>query len=188
MGSRTTGVALLLAAGMCLAACDRTPAPARPDVEPAQANMPVRKPGLWKQTLLVGGAPYVQDLKLCLDVEAEKKVSWWGKNGLRRDCLKDQIVQKPDGSWHFSSVCVGEDHVKTTTEGDAVGDFQRRYQLNAEMTIADPGDSRRSGTRSMTLDAEWLGPCPSGMKPGELTYPDGQSVNLMEIGAAADEG
>jgi hypothetical protein len=181
MRIRLAGLAILAVAGVSLAACDKKPAAASAATEAAEPDMPVRKPGLWKQTLLVGGDPFVQDVKLCLDAEAEKKVSWWGKKGLRADCVEDEIVQQPDGSWRFSSVCVGQDHVKTTTRGSTVGDFQRRYQINAEMTISNPADPRQSGTRSMTLDAEWLGPCPSGMKPGQLDYPSGESVNLLDL-------
>lgn len=187
MVSRTTGLAVILAVGMGLAACDRTPAATSENPDAATPDRPVRKPGLWKQTLLVAGAPYVQDARLCLDAESEKVVSWWGKKGLRRDCVEDAVVQKPDGSWRFSSVCVSEDHIKTTTLGTAVGDFQRRYQLAADLTISDPTNAARSGTRSVTLDAEWLGPCPADMKPGQLSYPDGQTINLMDLSVAPDD-
>ena len=186
MTRRFIAVAVLLAGGLCLTACDRSAAPVTEDAAAAPTNRPVRKPGLWRQSLLVGGSAYVQDVKLCLDAKADEKVSWWGKSGLRSNCFKDEITQKPDGSWHFASVCVGDDHVKTTTEGTAVGDFQRRYQLTAEMTVSNPVDPGQSGTRSMTLDSEWLGPCPDDMKPGQLNYPDGQSINLLDMALAAE--
>jgi hypothetical protein len=186
MTLRLIGAAFLLATSLCVTACDRGAAPIVDEEAAAPTNRPVRKPGLWRQSMLVGGSAYVQDVKFCLDAQTDEKVSWWGKTGLRSDCFKDEIIQKPDGSWHFSSVCVREDHVKMTTEGTAVGDFQRRYQLTAETTISNPVDPRQSGTRTMTLDSEWLGPCPDDMRPGQLNYPDGQSINLLDMALAAE--
>lgn len=186
MTYRWIALPVFLGACLALSACDRPDPAAAEGVTTAPTNRPVRKPGLWRQSLLVGGEAYVQDVKLCLDAEAEEKVSWWGKTGLRSNCISDEIVQKPDGSWQFSSVCVGDDHVKTTTHGSAVGDFQRRYQLTAEVTVANPVDPSQSGTRSMTLDSEWLGACPDDMKPGQMTYPDGQTINLLDMALAAE--
>lgn len=189
MALRPTVLAMMALAGIGLAACDRSPAAetaAASNPEATPTDRPVRKPGLWRQTLLVEGSPFVDGAKLCLDAEAEKVVSWWGKRGLRSDCISDEVDQKPDGSWHFSSVCVDEDHVKTTTNGSAVGDFQRRYQFTADLTTADPAHPDQSGTRSVTLDAEWLGLCPKDMRPGQLVYADGQTMNLMDLSAAVE--
>ena len=83
---------MLAAAGLCLAGCNQ-PSPKDAGEEAATpTDRPVRKPGLWRQSLLIGDAAYVQDVKLCLDAEAEEKISWWGKSGLRSGCVEDDIV------------------------------------------------------------------------------------------------
>lgn len=186
MQSRTAVLLVLAAAGLCLAGCNQPSPKAAGEEAATPTDRPVRKPGLWRQSLLVGEAAYVQDVKLCLDAEADEKVAWWGKSGLRSGCIEDEVKRKPDGSWSFNSVCVAEDQVRTTTVGSAVGDFDRRYQLSAEMTTSNPADPAQSGTQSMTLDSEWLGPCPANMKPGQLDYPDGQSINLLDLALAAE--
>src|SRR3990167_3897188 len=100
---------------------------------PAAVEVPKRKPGLGKQTMLLEGADVLQTVKLCLDETSDPKLAWWGQQGFKQACSKNEINRQPDGSWKFSSACEGAG-VKTTNDGAAVGDFSSRYQLRAEST------------------------------------------------------
>lgn len=148
--------------------------------DPASVEVPKRKPGLWKQTLLVEGVDTLQTFKLCLDEASDPKLAWWGQQGFKQACSKNDIIQQPDGSWKFSSVCEGAG-VKTTNDGSAVGDFSSRYQLRAESTTIGAPDARMNGSHTVTIDAEWLGECPAGMNPGDMDLPNGQRANVLEI-------
>lgn len=147
---------------------------------PAAVEVPKRKPGLWKQTMLVEGADALQTVKLCLDEASDPKLAWWGQQGFKQACSKNEINRQPDGSWKFSSVCEGAG-VKTTNDGAAVGDFSSRYQLRAESTTTGAPIPQLNGSRTITIDAEWIGECPAGMNPGDLELPNGQRMNMLEV-------
>lgn len=146
----------------------------------ATVEVPKRKPGLWKQTMLVEGLDVLQTTQVCLDEASDAKLAWWGQQGFKQACSKNEIVRQPDGSWKFSSVCEGAG-VKTTNDGAVVGDFSSRYQLRAESTTTGAPVPQMNGSHTVTIDAEWVGDCPAGMAPGDLDLPNGQRVNMLEI-------
>lgn len=146
----------------------------------AVVEVPKRKPGLWKQTMLVEGIDVIQTVQLCLDPDSDSKLAWWGQQGFKQACSKNEIEKQPDGSWKFSSVCEGAG-VRTTNDGSAVGDFNSRYQLKAESSTSGAPIPEMNGTRTITIDAEWVGECPAGMKPGDMDLPNGQRMNMLEV-------
>lgn len=147
---------------------------------PAAVETPKRKPGLWKQTLLVEGVDVIQSVQLCLDAASDAKLAWWGQSGFKQACSKNEIKRQPDGSWRFSSICEGGG-VKTTNDGSAVGDFNSKYQIKAESSTAGAPMAQMNGTRAITIDAQWVGECPAGMRPGDMEMPNGQRVNMLEV-------
>ncbi|ATQ41148.1 DUF3617 domain-containing protein [Caulobacter mirabilis] len=168
-------VALLAVAG-----CSENKAPAAKPEAKAPVEVPKRKPGLWKQTMLVEGVNVIQTVQLCIDPESDSKLAWWGQQGLRQSCSKNDLQRQPDGSWKFASVCEGVG-VKTATTGSAVGDFSSRYQLKAEATTSGAPIPEMNGTRTVTIDASWVGECPQGMKPGDMEMPNGQRINMLQV-------
>lgn len=168
-------------AAFAAAACSRADRAGDADKPaPAVVEVPKRKPGLWKQTMLVEGVDVLQTVKLCLDEASDPKLAWWGQQGFKQACSKNDVERQPDGSWKFSSSCEGAG-VKTTNDGVAVGDFSSRYQLRAESTTTGAPIPQLNGSRTITIDAEWAGECPAGMGPGDMDMPDGQRVNMLEI-------
>jgi len=147
---------------------------------PAAVDVPKRKPGLWKQTLLVEGGDALQTSRLCLDEASDPKLAWWSQHGFKQACSKNEIVHQADGSWKFSLVCEGAG-MKTTNYGTVVGDFSSRYQLKAESTTTGAPDARMNGSRTVIIDSEWLGECPVGMNPGDMDLPNGHRLNMLEI-------
>lgn len=143
-------------------------------------EVPARKPGLWKQTLLVEGVDMIQTVQLCLDAASDAKLAWWGQSGFKQACSKNEIVKQPDGSWKFSSVCEGGG-VKTTNDGSAVGNFESKYQIRADSTTTGAPVPQMNGSRTITIDAEWVGECPAGMAPGDMELPNGQRMNMLEV-------
>jgi hypothetical protein len=173
------------AVALPLAACDRQ-APEEEDAgpsAPAVVETPTRKAGLWKQTMSIEGLNMIQTVNLCLDAASEKKVSWWAQQGARGGCDKNDVQRNPDGSWSFSSVCHLEGGMKTTTTGQAVGDFQRAYQVKAESTTEGSPIPAMNRTNTVTIDATWLGECPAGMVAGDMDLPSGQRMNVLQMAA-----
>ncbi|MGE5567084.1 MAG: DUF3617 domain-containing protein [Parcubacteria group bacterium] len=179
---------LIGATALPLAACDKDSADKGDQANVAvraPVETPKRKPGLWKQTMLIEGLDVVQSAKLCLDEATDSKVSWWAQQGVRSGCAKNDVQRQPDGSWKFSSVCQMEGGIRMVTEGSAVGDFDSKYEVKAETTTSGAPMAQMNGTRTVTIDAEWQGPCPADMKPGDMELPDGRRMNMLAMAAPA---
>jgi hypothetical protein len=172
-----TALTLLSLGG--LAACDGKP-PTDKARNAAPVETPRRKPGLWKQTVLVEDLNALQSVNLCLDAASDVALSWWSQQGFRQNCSRNEIKRQPDGSWRFSAVCEAGG-VRTTSQGSAVGDFNRKYQLRSDVTTVNSPVAQMNGTRKIAIDAEWQGECPRGMNPGDMDLPDGRRVNLLEL-------
>lgn len=174
--------AITLAAGavMTLSACDRAEAP-KPEEKPV-VETPTRKPGLWKQTATIEGMPMSTSAELCLDEQADKEMALWSQQGVRSNCSKNDVTANPDGTWTFNSVCDQEGGIRITTTGTAMGDFQSSYTVRAESTTIGAPIEQLNGTRVVTIQSEWLGACPAGMKPGDLRLPNGKTMNMLKLG------
>ena len=174
--------AMLMTAALPLAACDRQASDEddAPGGAPAAVETPKRKAGLWKQTMTIEGLNVIQTASLCLDEETEKKVSWWAQQGARGGCDENEVKRNPDGSWSFSSTCRLEGGMKTVTTGQAVGDFQRAYQVKAETTTENAPIPAMNRTNTVTIDSTWEGPCPADMAPGDMVTPDGRRLNVLQ--------
>lgn len=155
--------------------------------EPVQVDSPapLRRPGLWRQTMLVEGSQGLSVLGLCLDTSADRQLSWWGPaRGLRQSCTQNTVEKLPSGAWRFKTVCEGSGGSRIETSGDVVGNFNEKYQLRAETTTRNSPVVELIGTRTISIDAEWQGPCPTDMKPGDARLESGAMVNLLELAAS----
>lgn len=177
-------ILILAAAAACaLSACSRSndqagkaPAPGAPGA-PSQ-TAPQRKPGLWEQR--VSNGDFVQVSRICLDAATDARLSWWGAQATQDICEKNLVSRTADGGWRFSSVCDMGTGGKTTTSGVATGDFDKHYQITAESSTVGAQTPMMNGTRKMVIDAAWQGPCPAGMKGGDMELPGGVKINLLD--------
>jgi hypothetical protein len=172
---------LVIGVVLTLAGCNREPPPSEEPAAKPVLETPKRQAGLWKQTMSVEGLDVLQSVSLCLDARSDDKIAWWSQQGVREGCEKNDVKHNPDGSWSFESVCRMAGGIKTTTVGRAVGDFSRGYQVSAETTTFGSPMPQLNGTRTITIDAQWLGECPDGMKPGDMELPTGQRLNVLEM-------
>lgn len=177
--SSITGV--LAAASLGVVACSREPAPP-PAVDDAVAEypVPVRQPGLWRQVMVLEGQDGPLVIKLCIDKATDAQMSWWGP-AARRNCRSDSMVRRADGSWSFDSDCQAANGARVVRSGVVVGDFDVRYQLEATTTISGVDDPMISGTRKISIDAERLGSCPAGLRPGDMELPNGVRVKGEDV-------
>lgn len=176
---RVSMVALLIAAGLPLAACG--PKAEKKAEAPKVVETPTRKPGLWKQTITVEGMSNLPQVSFCIDASVDRKLAWWGQQGARGGCRKNDVVHNADGSWSFESICEAPTGTRTVTSGKATGDFQSTYRVEATTTTVGAPTPALNGTKKVVLDVAWQGPCPSGMRPGDMRLPDGSLLNLVEI-------
>jgi hypothetical protein len=198
--------AILVAAAavLALAACSKkadtaATGAATPTVAAAPSlTPPTRKAGLWEQTMTLerssGAAqPFMQGTKMCLDEASEAKMKWWATENRRgkSECAEQAITPRLGGGWSFHSVCSLGDGAKVTADGQATGDFGSHYKVDITSVTSGSAMAQSNGTHKMTIEATWKGPCPAGMKGGDIEMPGGMRVNMVDAAgraAAAPEG
>jgi hypothetical protein len=168
---------LLGAVALPLSACDREAT----DEAQKVVETPKRKPGMWKQVTGIQGIGGIPAVHICLDEATDKKLAWWGQQGVRGGCAENDISKNADGTWSFDSICESPDGVKTTTRGVATGDFDTSYRIDAESTTVGAPNAEMNGTHHVIIDATWVGDCPNGVTPGDMQLPDGTLVNLVQM-------
>ncbi len=179
---------------LALAACSKkadTPA-ATGEAKPAAAAMPSmttppsRKPGLWSQTM--SSADMNQTMKVCLDADTDAKMSVWGQAMGKDMCSKNSFSRTP-GGWSFESVCAMGEAGTVTSKGVVTGDFNSAYTVKISSTTTGSSMPQANGAHEMSLNANWEGACPAGMKGGDvrISMPGmdkTMTINLEQMGAA----
>jgi hypothetical protein len=157
-------------------------APATASV-PAVTAPPKRKPGLWEQTISM--SEMTQKSSICIDAAVEQAMGWWGQQATKDMCPKQSITRALDGSWRIQSECNMGSGGTTVTNGVATGDFGSNYRMEAETVTTGASAPQMNGSHKMTLTAAWKGPCPAGMKPGDMQLPGGMKINMLEMAKAS---
>ena len=184
------GVALV-----ALAACSKKEDAAKTgDAAPAVATagpvtMPSRKAGLWSQTISTAGMN--QTMKICFDADTDKKMTVWGQAmNDASQCSKNSVVPIA-GGFKVESVCnMGEAGTIAST-ATVSGDFNSAYTVKVASTTTGATMAQANGAHAVDITAKWEGPCPAGMKGGDLQMagmPAGVTMNLeamqAQMGAA----
>lgn len=166
---------------------DAAPA-ATAEATPATAP-PQRKPGLWSHAIQSAGM--TQNMKICLDEDTEAKMTVWGQAASKEMCAK-QTFTRTAGGWSFSSECDMGEGGKVVSTGSATGDFNSSYVVKASSTTTGASMPQANGTHDMTLTAKWEGPCPAGMKGGDVKVqiPGGpeMTINMEQMTAMSGGG
>ena len=167
--------AILLGLGvLALGACQE-----RPEAHRVSLPLPpAREPGLWTQT--VSSAGVTQHSKLCLNALVEPKIPRFAAPAPGGVCTGHVAKPKPEGGgWAFEDICDFGSGGVVVTIGTASGDLVRAYHVEANTETSGAEAPQMNGERRMTLDATWKGPCPAGMKPGQLELDGGLKVDLL---------
>jgi len=148
-------------------------------------QMPHRKPGLWKQTMVMDGAPSVGAIQLCVDEASETKMNIASQNVAGAKCDKPQFTRALDGSIAFSNSCdMGADG-KMQTSGTIKGDFNSGYVATIATTTSGAPIAQMNGAHTMVINATWTGPCAPGQTGGDMILPNGMTVNATKAISAA---
>jgi hypothetical protein len=187
----TCGVGVL-----ALAACAKKTDQAASGSEPAAAAAtqpaatpaapPIRKAGLWEQT--IASDRMHQTIRMCVDEAVEQKARWWRSEGGGRgksDCSDQRVTPRAAGGWEIHAVCQAPDGTKTVTDGVAGGDFGASYHVDLTSVTSGSPMPQANGTRKMHMDGAWKGPCPADMKPGDMQLPGGMRISTTGAPPAA---
>jgi hypothetical protein len=150
---------------------------------------PKRKPGLWTHTIASAGVN--QTMKVCLDADTDAKMTVWGQAAGKEMCARQSFTPTA-GGWTFASECDMGEAGKVVSTGSATGDFSSSYVVKASSTTTGSSMPKANGTHEMTLTAKWEGPCPAGMKGGDVKFavpggPD-MTINMEQMTAMGGGG
>jgi len=151
----------------------------------APASMPARKAGLWEQKISM--PQMTQTTKMCLDAAFDQKMKVWGGAAGKSDCSEQRITPHLGGGWDFHSVCKMGESGTVTSDGSATGDFGSHYKVEVNSVTSGSPMPQANGPHKILIEADYKGPCPADMKPGDMEMPGGMKIN-MEGGGATVTG
>ena len=144
---------------------------------------PQRRAGLWEESLSRGvptsaGSPIARAkvIRVCLDPVTEARISLFGAVE-KGDCRR-HVTSGVAGRYDFTSVCPLPSGATLTAQGQASGDFNTRYHVRSRISIEGSPMGLLNGERVVEVEARWLGPCPTGMAPGQIAADDNRHVKI----------
>lgn len=160
-------------------------APAAGDAS-AKIEMPMRKAGLWQQSMLFDGKanPAMDKIRLCVGPATNAEMSLFGQQmKAARDC-QQSISRGLDGSYAVTGTCKTADGATTTSKGTVSGDYSTSIKMHSESDTTGASDAGRNVHSVIDITMTYLGACPSDMVDGD-EIANGMKVNLVKtLGAA----
>lgn len=177
-------------AALALAGCQKKENQAKPQAQapstPAAGPVetPRRKAGLWEITMTTAGVPQTQ--RLCVNAATDERLGLTGQERGPRPCKRESATRTPAG-YEVRSVCDVGEMGTVTSRATLTGDPGSHYKVDIIATTAGARAPEANGTRSFTMEAAWKGPCPAGMKPGDMEVA-GHRFNVIEVEKRASDG
>jgi hypothetical protein len=139
-----------------------------------------RKPGLWEVTVVNSGQPKQLSLRQCSDSSTDAQMMQMS-NSQMGECRSTKMLKTSSG-YEFASECAFRTS-KITTRGTLRGDFNAQYTGDVLTTMEPPlfGQAQSSSK----ISARWVGPCPSGLNPGDIQMPDGSKIDMTQAAQGA---
>lgn len=120
--------------------------------------------GLWRTTTTVDGRQAFGANRACVSLDSQRPADGMGQDEAAEAGCSATRRRPIDGGYAFETVCE-KDGVKTSVSGRATGDARRVTIVSATRITAAGEDEGRETT--VKVESVHLGPCPSGMKPGD---------------------
>lgn len=138
-------------------------------------ELPVRKAGAWTVTVNADGKSAISEQ--CIDAATDKKMQQIGQGMMGGNCSKNE-VKKTGGGYLIDSECTFGGS-KMISKAEFKGDFGSSYEGTITAKF-DPPFLGQSGSTT-TMKAKFMGPCPAGKKPGDITT-EGFTMNINQMG------
>ncbi|WP_266168488.1 DUF3617 domain-containing protein [Dyella subtropica] len=145
------------------------------------SNLPKRKPGLWEMQMgAAGGQP--QMMKLCIDEATDQAMYQMGAQMSGSMCSKFELSVKgntviADG---VCSVPGPQGNITMTSHSETRFDGDTSYHTDGHIQYSPALMGRSEAT--VSSGGRWVGSCTAGQKPGDMTLPNGQVMNIKDMG------
>jgi Protein of unknown function (DUF3617) len=144
----------------------------------AAPDYPKLKPGLWEMTTSSSRKPDAKSKStLCLDQSLQQDMIRMSSGMMAGMCSKSEF--KASGSRFVGeAVCnLGGSTMKSRSVMTMNGDTS--YRTEAEATF-DPPLGGQSSSKTV-IEGRHVGACKPGQQPGDLTTPNGQTINIRNV-------
>jgi len=135
------------------------------------ADLPKRAAGLWEEKVSSSAGPGTASHRICVD---DRLTDFLKGAGV---CSKQEVRPQPDG-YVIEAICKHGDSTSrtlTTVTGNLKQAYTAEMRSTHEPAFMGVKESR------MTVNARLLGPCPAGMRGGDVTSSDGTKYNFYEL-------
>jgi hypothetical protein len=144
----------------------------------AASDYPKLKPGLWEMTTASSRTPDAKSKStLCLDASIQQDVIRMSSGMMASMCSKSEM-KMVGNRFSAEAVCnFGGSTMKSKSVMTMSGDTA--YHTEAEATFDPPLGGQ--ATSKSVIDGRYVGACKPGQKPGDLTTPSGQTINIRNV-------
>ena len=142
------------------------------------AELPVLKSGLWELSRSTSQAPETKRMTtMCLDESVQAEMRDFGLGMAKELCSKsDRRVE--GNQLTIDAVCkLGV----TTMTAHSVMTFSGNTAYHTEGTATYDPPMLNISKQNSSIDAKWVGACPAGQKPGDMTLESGQTINIKSV-------
>ena len=145
----------------------------------AAQEYPRLKPGLWEMNRTSERTNPTAGMRMtiCLDETVQKEMWEMGAGAMKGMCSKTAFsLSGGKGSGEF--VCnMGGSTMRSKSTMTLTGDTAYHTEID---TTFDPPLNGMAQSHS-TLDARYTGACKAGQRPGDMTLPSGQTINMRDM-------
>ena len=144
-------------------------------------EVPPLRPGLWEATTASANRSQPQPAvtRMCIDKQTQRRVLEQLAFAAPRMCSRNQYGMRGGRFMTDSSCTLGA----STIEGRTETTFLRDTAYRTEVVGRVGPTGRVAETQTTVIDGRHVGPCPAGMKPGDLVLPNGLTLNLVQLSA-----
>ena len=144
-------------------------------------DIPALRPGLWEATTTAPNRSQTHPAvtRVCIDKQTQRHILDQLAFAMPRMCSRNQYEMRGGRFMTDSSCTFGA----STIEGRTETTFLRDTAYRTEVVGRVGPTGRIAETQRTVIDGRHVGPCPAGMKPGDLVLPNGLTLNLLQLSA-----
>ena len=144
-------------------------------------DFPTMKSGLWESKVTREGTQQRTGVtKICIDADVQKEMLDMGMGSMKSMCSKNDIRREGNKMFGEAECKLGE----STMKSKSVTAFTGNTAYHTEVKASYDPPFMGKGTSTTVIDAKWTGPCPAGVKVGDVIMPDGKTINMRAMTAA----
>ena len=148
---------------------------------------PKLKPGLWQMSRNSDRAPDkagMPPITVCFDESVQKEMWDMGAGAMRGMCSKTDFHMNGSGGSGETICNFGGSTAHSKSSMTLTGDTAYRTEVD---TTFDPPMNGMARSH-MTIDGKYLGACKPGQRPGDVTMPTGQVMNMRDMAGGRPPG